>query len=662
MERGVWYHFTAPATGVVIADGTGPDVPGIASGAAVISAWRGEGSHPLEELACARADGIGAPDHISLPLVEGEVIYFKVGASSTVVDSITFNLLSAPTNDDLINAIPVSAIPFVAAVLPRYSSVEPDEAEPSCADSGGEPSEGDDSRGSLWYRIEVEVEVEAGAAIVVSSTLAERGTISLWSVDEGAPHVHPLIELACASGADGGSPTLIAPLSDPGPTWLRVATVDGSETDGLVTILDPGPVPENDARRDATLISTLPFTSTLLTYAAGDDEDEPRPSCDAGSGVQHGVWYSYTPTSAAPLTVNSHGSSFPVLLSAWETVPGFPPRELACAEPIVGPWTALRMATEPGREILIKAAGVGGAAGWLALMFAETPANDDLLSAIRIGSVPFSDSRSLLGATEELDELPATCGERPGAARGVWYLLSAPTDGEIEINTAGSNFDTLLSLWRGGGHPLEMVECNDDIEFSVTSRITWSAHAGETVWIKAGGFDGQVGNVVLSVTPPAPPPPVAVNDNLADALDASRPGFTSRINAGRASGEPDEMVSGCGGSTPEKSVWYRFTAAEDSHVAFDTFGSDFDTVLSAWRGSAHPLEEIACNDDEGVMGTLASLIELDVTAGETIYLKVSPLEGIAGTVVFSRDGERLEGSGAIFLPLLSRNSGIRGDG
>lgn len=658
-ENGVWYRFTAPAAGAYVADGIGPDTPGVAATAAVISAWRGDTGHPLEEIGCARADGAGgAPDHVVLTLDIGEVVHIKLGAASSVIDSVPFNLIPVPPNDDLAGAMPIAGLPFGSTIATRYSSLEPGEARPTCEDVDPDGPEGDGRLGSTWYRLDVGF----GMRIAISGMLGAGGTLSLWSADTGTPSgpgpVHPLVELACA-GSVSGSSVLVSTLPEVGPVWLRVTTLDREVGAGTLSIVDPGPPPDNDARADAAVVASLPFTATLLTLAAGDDPDEPRPSCDTGRGVERGVWFAVTPPPGVGLTVASLGSLFPVVLSAWVEAPGEAPRELGCARaaPDSGEDPFLRLppdpAGTPGAQVLLKVAGADGAAGFLALLIAATPDNDDLADALPIDELPFADESGLHGATYEPDEVSSECGERSGAARGVWYRLVPPDTGTIEINTFGSDFDTVLSLWRGAAHPLDHVACNDDASFTVQSSIAYRATAGETIWIRTGGFDGSVGNLVLNVTPPEPPP---ANDDLSAALDASRPGFSSRVDSRRASGEPDELPSGCGDleTSSERSVWYRVTATRDELVVFDTLGSEYDTVLSAWRGDGHPLEEIDCNDDDPETGLLSSRLTVEIAAGETIHLKVSPLDGeSAGLTVFSRDGYR------ILLPALARNADSR---
>ena len=67
------------------------------------------------------------------------------------------------------------------------------------------------------------------------------------------------------------------------------------------------------------------------------------------------------------------------------------------------------------------------------------------------------------------------------------------------------------------------------------------------------------------------------NDNVADATDvASLPFSDSSVDTTEATTEATDPLT-CSGAA--HSVWYVYTAGADGFVNFNTFGSDFDTVL-----------------------------------------------------------------------------------
>jgi hypothetical protein len=83
--------------------------------------------------------------------------------------------------------------------------------------------------------------------------------------------------------------------------------------------------------------------------------------------------------------------------------------------------------------------------------------------------------------------------------------------------------------------------------------------------------------------------------------------------ATRADDDPD-CVGGDGFT-----VWYDLTLAATTEVVLDTFGSDYDTTLSAFTGDRGALELVACNDDSQ---SLQSRIAFTAQAGVTYHLMV----------------------------------------
>jgi hypothetical protein len=69
------------------------------------------------------------------------------------------------------------------------------------------------------------------------------------------------------------------------------------------------------------------------------------------------------------------------------------------------------------------------------------------------------------------------------------------------------------------------------------------------------------------------------------------------------------------------SVWFRWTATQAGTAVFATAGSDFDTLLAAYRDTGTTLVTLAENDD--VAGTgLQSLVSFPVSAGDTVLVAV----------------------------------------
>jgi hypothetical protein len=71
------------------------------------------------------------------------------------------------------------------------------------------------------------------------------------------------------------------------------------------------------------------------------------------------------------------------------------------------------------------------------------PPNDNLASAIVIGSLPYSDTGTNVDATTESEDI-CTGGGLP--TNTVWWTYTPPADVFVQIDTNGSDFDTQLNV------------------------------------------------------------------------------------------------------------------------------------------------------------------------------------------------------------------------
>lgn len=110
-------------------------------------------------------------------------------------------------------------------------------------------------------------------------------------------------------------------------------------------------------------------------------------------------------------------------------------------------------------------------------------------------------------------------------------------------------------------------------------------------------------------------------------LDGSNVGATREINEPRHGGKP-------GG----RSVWISWLAPADGIATFDTGGSSFDTLLSAYYFNSaadttpDKLREIARNDDASVVAAPTSLIQFGARAGVVYHIAVDGFGGSAGDI------------------------------
>lgn len=99
------------------------------------------------------------------------------------------------------------------------------------------------------------------------------------------------------------------------------------------------------------------------------------------------------------------------------------------------------------------------------------------------------------------DDVIQNCTVNGGGGQDALYLFTAPADGTYRFDTAGSAFDTALSLLDGcDGAELA---CNDDEAPDMmifTSVIEFELTMDQSVIIVVDSFNGQVGAFNLNIT------------------------------------------------------------------------------------------------------------------------------------------------------------------
>lgn len=129
----------------------------------------------------------------------------------------------------------------------------------------------------------------------------------------------------------------------------------------------------------------------------------------------------------------------------------------------------------------------------------QAPTNDDPAGAVTLG-VGSKYNQQTKAAAAEADQ---PCEPLPGEAlplgKTVWYAVEG-TGEPITIDTAGSNFDTIVGVYSAD---LTQIACVDDVfdaGFSLQSRVTWDSEPGERYLVQAGGFAAEYGLLKVQVS------------------------------------------------------------------------------------------------------------------------------------------------------------------
>lgn len=94
------------------------------------------------------------------------------------------------------------------------------------------------------------------------------------------------------------------------------------------------------------------------------------------------------------------------------------------------------------------------------------PPNDNFANAIAITGNSFTDTRDSSAATTETADPAPPCVSQSstgGRSNSIWYKFSPASGGMANLDTSGSNYDTVLSIWTGSPGSFASVGCNNGI-------------------------------------------------------------------------------------------------------------------------------------------------------------------------------------------------------
>jgi hypothetical protein len=125
----------------------------------------------------------------------------------------------------------------------------------------------------------------------------------------------------------------------------------------------------------------------------------------------------------------------------------------------------------------------------------QPPPND--LPAGAIAIEPGEAVTTKTGGADPDGEEPTECLGAP-PTYSVWYTLEG-TGGQVTLDPAGSDFDTVIAVYTRDGDTFTEVACVDDDE-DLQGALTFDTDAGVTYWVQVGGFFGDFGTLVLAVS------------------------------------------------------------------------------------------------------------------------------------------------------------------
>ncbi len=292
------------------------------------------------------------------------------------------------------------------------------------------------------------------------------------------------------------------------------ATFEGNETVTLTLTSDPSYIvgvpnaatvtvvdndlagtPVNDNFDNRFGLSGFSISTAGVNGNATKEIGEPNHAGDTGGSS---IWWSWTATATGSVTISTAGSSFDTVLGVYtgSGVNGL--TEVASNNDFGGAQSQVTFTAVAGTTYQIAVDGASGATGSVTITLTGSSNNNNFVNRIALAGTSASTAGSNANATKEIGE-PNHAGN--GGGRSVWWTWTAPSASTVTISTAGSNFDTILAAYTGTNvSALSTIASDDDSGAGLSSELTFNSTSGTTYQIAVDGFDGDSGDIVLTLT------------------------------------------------------------------------------------------------------------------------------------------------------------------
>jgi hypothetical protein len=465
--------------------------------------------------------------------------------------------------------------------------------------------------------------VDGGQTAIFAAALIGEGNSLQW-LHNGSPvpgATGPILAINNASQASAGGYV------------LRASNVCGVIDSPPAQLTVRAPV------NNSYLTPSVIYSATLSATTLGATPDGTAP-CGI-SNASPDVWHRYTVPYTGSLTMDTCGSDFDTVLSFHSLGLG---TVIACNDDaaIPGPGcstltSALSMAVNQGDQFLVRVSGYQGAAGHYTLNTKVVPFNNACAAPTPVFSGTYYGNTA--GATVDGS---ASCGTSFGTP-DIWYRFRSDCSGTLSLDTAGSSYDTVVSV-RTGCAGAE-VGCNDDVQIgTLWSSLSVTVQPGVDYLIRVSGFNGATGNVVLHVYPPPLPQDDCAGAaliGLGDHLFATRCATTGSLPL-------PPWCEDAAGAVPFYDVWYRYIAAAPGVLEVGLCNTSFNAALAVYGSCpTSPYQAVICGARENSCDQ-PPLASINTLPGDEYLFRIGGYYGLnAG----------LAGSGTIQLTLVPFETG-----
>ena len=621
----VWWSWTAPKNGLVLLDTAGSVNSTGDAFDTVLGVYAGSTLNSLVAVA-ANDDaipGLIKTSQVAFRAVAGLTYQISVAGVSTsngppALGLIALNLVQARDNDFFANALVFP--PGTNRVSDNNAGATVEAGEPQHAGASGgnsvwwswvAPQDGTYALDTVGSSFDTVLAVYTGTAVDALTLVGEDDNRS----DGGAS----LVKFVGV----GGTTYQFAVDGSPSPT--------GAASGSIVLNLNAA-LASNDDFAERVALSGQTNRVTASNLSASKEPGEPAHGGNAGG---RSLWWTWTAHVTGPVLVSTRGSTFDTALAVY-TGTKLTALTLVAenddtdpADPKAGSAVVFPGVAGQNYQIAVDGYRSGDgtvAAGTVTLALVQaTPAvlggNDLFVNRFPITGQAASVIGLNTNASQEAGE-PSHDGNDGG--RSLWWSWVAPATAPVQVDTVGGTFDTLLGVYQGTNvAALALVGADTRSAPNGKSIVTFDAVAGMEYEIAVDGFNDGTGaasgRVVLNLHQ-FQPGALHANDDFANATPIFAPFLTvigNNIAATRQPGEPAHA-----GARTGHSVWWNWEAAADGPVTISTVGSQFDTLLAVYLGSAVDGLSLVAENDDINPGNEQSSVTFQAAAGMVYQVAV----------------------------------------
>ncbi len=288
---------------------------------------------------------------------------------------------------------------------------------------------------------------------------------------------------------------LVAPAL--GELQIRARAWDDDGAIGISQTIRATVTPDNDDFANRITLSGNEAIGSGVNAFASREPDEPNHADSPGG---RSVWWSWTAPFTGQAVATTEDSDFDTLLAVYSG------SSLASLTPLAGNdddgenlTSLVVFPVVAGATYSLAVDGYNGDVGAISLLIQRQASNDPFAESIPLAGSSVNTAGANVGATKAAGE-PDHASNAGG--HSVWWHWTAPSDGNVTLDTRGSQIDTLLAVYTGSGiGNLTLVAENDqDPDGGDASILSFNATSGVTYRIAVDGYLGDQGAIALNLT------------------------------------------------------------------------------------------------------------------------------------------------------------------